>query len=102
MLAIRVEITRFVDEHQPGFVECCFEDVRGMRHFFIEKVPVLTSAYLDANSIYPVDGVIDCELVEHVNWDTDIRTISTRHPWHIESTEGLFVFDVQSNQLVER
>jgi hypothetical protein len=102
MLAIKVEISRFVDDHQPGFVECWFEDVRGVRHFFVEKVPVLTSAYLDATSVYPADGFIDCELVEHPNnRDVDIRTVSTRHPWDIESTEGLFRFDVQSSQLVE-
>ena len=102
MLAVRVEITRLVDASLPGWVECWFEDAHGIRHFFFEKTPVVTSANLGASSSYPTDGVIGCELLEHsVDPEIGIMKVSTRRPWGIESKEGLFLFDVRPEQLVE-
>ena len=46
MAELKVEITRFVDEHQPGFVACEFQDANGRRHTFIEKVPLVTAVDL--------------------------------------------------------
>jgi hypothetical protein len=102
MLAIKVGITRFVDDHQPGFVECSLIDAHGKEHLFIEKVPVVALDDLDANSVYPAAGVIGCEVLESTaDTTTDIITVSTERPWWIESTEGLLVFDLWSTQLVD-
>ena len=102
MLAIEIEITRFVDDHWPGFVECALIDAHGRKHLFIEKVPVVTLSDLDSNSIYPTAGILGCELVKgSTEPRTDIISVSTTNPWGIESTQGLFDFDVRPDQLVE-
>ncbi|MEO8043055.1 MAG: hypothetical protein ABI646_10625 [Acidobacteriota bacterium] len=102
MLAIKVEITRFVDDHQPGFVECLLIDAHGKEHLFIEKVPVVTLSDLNESSSYPAEGVIGCEVLKgSLDTDIDIITVSTEQPWGIESTEGLLVFDLRSGQLIE-
>ena len=42
MLAVRVNISRYVDESFPGWVECSLVDAYGYDHVFVEKVPVVT------------------------------------------------------------
>ena len=102
MFVIKVKISRLVDDHQPGFVECSFIDAHGTEHFFVEKVPVVTLADRSADGSYPVDGTLGCEVLgSRVDDGTDMVTVSTERPWGIESTEGLLVFDLRSTQLVE-
>jgi hypothetical protein len=47
---ISAEIVRFVDSHQPGWVECEFADAEGRRHALRDKVPIFTVEMLDAAS----------------------------------------------------
>lgn len=101
MPAIPVLITRFVDDHQPGFVECFFVDALGETHTFVEKVPVVSTESLCATSPYPCDGVIECEIEEE--WSDKmgraVARVSTARPWGMESTTGLTRFIVVSSQL---
>jgi hypothetical protein len=101
MAYLAVQIARFVDDHQPGWVACEFVDAGGRSHSIIEKVPVLGSEDLDAASVYPRPGRVGCEIVNR--WrDTDGRElvrITTVRPWCIESTEGLSEFVVLAEQL---
>jgi hypothetical protein len=53
MPAVTVQISRFVDEHQPGFVECILMDALGESHLFVEKVPVVSTDDLWSTSSYP-------------------------------------------------
>jgi len=46
-------IVRFVDEYQPGIVECEFADAEGRIHKIIEKIPIVTAADLWSDSAYP-------------------------------------------------
>ena len=101
MLAIKVKITRFVDDHQPGWVECSFVDAHGRTHLFIEKAPVVSLEHLDASSSYPTDGVIGCIVVKGSDSMQGMVTVSTEEPWYIESDEGLLLFDVWNDQLTE-
>jgi len=39
MPSIQVSIVRFIDEHQPGFVEAEFADADGTLHTLVDKVP---------------------------------------------------------------
>jgi hypothetical protein len=39
MPSLRVQIVRFVDEYQPGIVECQFRDADGQMHSAIGKLP---------------------------------------------------------------
>ena len=102
MVAVTVEITKFVDESQPGWVECKLVDAYGREHLFIEKVPVVCLEDLDASSIYPQPGVIACELIERISVGAaEIVKINSERPYAIESVDGNVLFDVQPDQLVD-
>ena len=102
MFGIKVKITKFIDDWQPGWVECEFTDAFGKLHVFNEKVPIVTAEYLDENSIYPQDGIIGCEIIERKNVDDcQIVKVDAELPWHIESTKGESVFEVLDEQLIE-
>lgn len=99
--AIKVQITRFVDSGQPGFVELAFTDAMGRTHQFIEKVPVVTTDDLDASSTYPRPAAIDCMVVAEGMDDRGVSviTVDTSHPWDIASTTGESTFVVRPEQL---
>lgn len=67
MIAIKISITKFISNDQPGFVECTFQDAWGKEHFIHEKIPVVTSKDLDANSIYLQEEELDCQIIR--KWD---------------------------------
>ena len=102
MLGVKVAISRYGDDYQPGIVECSLIDVWGNRHLFVEKVPVVYSENLDAGSSYPRAGIIACQVIERKNIDgREVVGIGTEIPWHIESTTGKAFFDISPNQLIE-
>jgi hypothetical protein len=104
MPALAVEISRFVDESNPGFVECLLVDALGHSHLFVEKVPVVTREDLWSTSTYPRPGVIACEI--EAEWKDgagqSFARVSTELPWHVESTVGQTQFVVLASQLVGR
>jgi hypothetical protein len=104
MPALAVEISRFVDESNPGFVECLLVDALGHSHLFVEKVPVVTTEDLWSTSTYPRPGVIACEV--EAEWKDgegqSLARVSTELPWHVESTVGQTQFVVLASQLVGR
>lgn len=100
---LTVEITRYVSDDVPGFVECALTDAEGKVHRFIDKVPVVsTDDYLAADSAYPQPGVLGCIIVEE--WtDAQGRSlvrVSTQEPWSIEATDGCQEFVVLASQLI--
>lgn len=101
MLIIPVQISRFVRDDNPGWVECVLVDALGQSHSFTEKVPVVTREDLDAESNYPCSGTIACELNEE--WKDDmgrsLARVSTERPWGVESSAGLTQFVLLSSQL---
>jgi|JI6StandDraft_1071083.scaffolds.fasta_scaffold01762_10 hypothetical protein len=101
MHTISVQIVRFTDSHQPGWVECVLRDAASREWTFIEKVPIVTNALLDAASVYPQRGVVACEIVEH--WTDEhgrIRCIiDTERPWGIEAKNGETQFEVFIDQI---
>ncbi len=103
MIAIKIQITKFISDDQPGFVECSFFDASNKEHVVQDKVPIVTEKFLDANSEYPQDGVIACEIVNE--WkDTNGRKIfkvNTSTPWGVDTINGLTEFEVFEEQLVE-
>jgi hypothetical protein len=96
-----IQILRFVDEHQPGFVECAFRDANGAEHRFVEKAPVVSLENLSSSSVYPRAGALACEV--EATWVANdghaLSRISTERPWGIESTEGLWQFVVRAECL---
>jgi hypothetical protein len=99
MYDLAVQIVRFADNNQPGWVECVFVDANGRRHSIIEKVPVVTVEDLDADSEYPRRGTVRCEVLKRYQdeKDRELVHISTARPWSIESTEGAFEFTVPAS-----
>ena len=101
MPALAVEISRFVDDHFPGFVECVLVDALGVRHLFIEKSPVVSTESLLSTTSYPRSGTIPCEVQEE--WqDLDGRSlvqVTTERPFGVESTSGQSRFVVLSSLL---
>lgn len=99
MLGVSVEIRRYVDDSQPGWVECRLTDADGCEWVFVEKVPIVTVEPLDAQSDYPRRGVIACRVVER---PVDGRVvIDTEQPWGVEATSGETRFAVRPEQLEE-
>lgn len=103
MKAIRIKITSFIDDHQPGYVECKFTDAWNVEHTVHEKVPIVTDKWLNGNSEYPQDGDIAFEVVR--TWiDEKGRTIFTVNigkPWGVETINGLREFDILEEQITE-
>ncbi len=102
MPALAVQIARFVNDSQPGFVECEFVDAVGLQHTLFDKVPIFSTEYLDANSAYPQPGAADCEVLARWtdNEGRELARITTARPFDIESRQGLSEFVVSTNQLV--
>lgn len=98
---LRVQIVEFVDDSQPGWVKSEFEDSKGQRHALVDKVPIFSLESLNASSVFPTPGVVQCDVLER--WqETDGRElvrVSTARPDCVESTDGLSEFVVLESQL---
>jgi hypothetical protein len=101
MPAVSVQITRYIDDHFPGFVECVLVDAFGTAHTFIEKVPVVSADNLSSVSTFPCSGEVQCEICRE--WQDEaglsITAICTERPWGVASTNGETKFTVLSSQL---
>jgi lactoylglutathione lyase len=98
----KIKINQFIDEHQPGWVECNFFDVFGKEHIVREKIPMVTVEHLDKNSDYPKEGLVACEIIKE--WkNKQEQTIYTVRSilWGVETIEGLTEFDLFAEQLTE-
>ena len=101
-IALQVQVERFVDDHQPGFVACVLIDADGKCHEFIEKGPVVSDTDLWSDSVYPQAGFLGCS-VEREWTDKEGRSlvhVSTAKPGGIESVVGDTDFTVDARQIV--
>ena len=103
MSLIKVSIVRFVDEHQPGVVECEFPDANGIVRTVIDKTPMFTNEFLWWDSTYPVQGVLSCSVLK--TWQDpsgrNLALISIAKPYYMEATDGQTEFTVVKSQLSE-
>jgi hypothetical protein len=101
MLTVGVQIVRFTDAAQPGWVECVLRDAQGRTWVFSDKVPIFTSVSLDADSSYPQPGVIACEIVrECIDENGRKRCIvNTARPWGVAAKSGEMQFEVFYEQV---
>jgi len=104
VLGVKVSVLRYIsDEPQPGIVEFQLEEANGHRCLFVDKTAIVSAARLDAQTTYPQQGIIACEIVRRSR-DTaqrELVRISTERPWYVESVDGLTEFDVLPEALVE-
>ena len=98
MTAVRVTISRFIDESFPGWVECWLEDVHGRRWKFNEKVPVVSTENLWTDGEYPKPGGIACTVLRQTA-DQLRRYVVTVDTVGTESVDGCTVFEVLAEQL---
>ncbi len=96
MPRVAVAIVRYIDDHQPGFVECELTDVHNRRWLFEEKVPIVSDENLLATTSYPREGFIACRILER--HALGVR-ITTAEPCGVESVEGVSEFDVAPEAL---
>jgi len=103
MLGVKVTILRYVsDDPQPGVVECQLEDANGNCWLFLEKTAIVSTANLDAETIYRQSGVIACEVVRRSHESNrEVVRISTERPWHVESVDGSTEFNVTAASLID-
>ncbi|WP_141753320.1 hypothetical protein [Duganella sp. HH101] len=101
-VTLQVQVERFVDDHQPGFVACALIDAEGRRHEFIEKGPVVSKGNLWSDSLYPQAGFFGCCIEDEWTDKAGRRLVrvSTERPWAIESIVGETVFTVHEQQIV--
>ena len=90
-MEVRVQIVRFVMEHQPPIVEATLLDSRGQSHTFVEKSAIFTDDWsLTEASVYPQPGAIRCEAL--AQWrdasGAELVRVTTERPDGIESREG--------------
>jgi len=102
MPGVKIQIVRFVDDYQPGIVECQLVDAHGRVWSFIEKIPVVTTEDIWRKSEYPRPAVIACKIVGTLRDDAGRKftRIDTDQPWGIESVEGQTRFDVLPDSIV--
>jgi hypothetical protein len=102
MIGIEVEIIEYTDESQPGWVKCKLTDAFKKDWYIIEKVPIVSSEYLTAQSIYPKIGFIAVKVIEtSVNEKgTGLAIIDTSIPWGINDENGETRFTVLRSQLI--
>jgi hypothetical protein len=103
MACIRVSVVRFVDEHQPGFVECMFTDANGTVHTLVDKVPVFSQDDLWSDSAYPQPGNARCEVLliarSQDSQGRKLARVTIAKPDDLESTNGLSEFVVLESQI---
>lgn len=101
-ISLQVQIERFVDDHQPGFVACVLIDADGKCHEFIEKGPVVSDTKLWSDSVYPQAGFLGCSIEREWtdNAGRSLVRVSTKKPWGIESVADETVFTVDERQIV--
>jgi len=99
--AIAIEVSRFVDDDFPGFVECIFVDAAGQSHVFVDKIPIVTTENLEPTNDYPQPGAIRCEI--EAEWvdaqGRSLARITTDRPDSVESADGQSCFVVLASGL---
>ena len=63
MTHAKIEITRFVDDAQPGWVEAVMVDAWKQKWTFVQKIHSFTDDDLDSESDYPIQGYLECAIV---------------------------------------
>jgi hypothetical protein len=98
---VSVQIVRFVDDWQPGWVEARLLDASGREWVFVDKVPIFSAETLDAESDYPRPGSISCEVLasRRDGLGREVCTIDTARPDGVEAEGGETKFDVLAEQL---
>ena len=99
MKRLAIQVTRFLRDDQPGWIECEFEDAEHVRHILIDKVPIFSHELLDEASVYPREGVVRCQVLGQFRdaLGRDLLRIALLDG--VTSTEDVSEFVVLANQI---
>lgn len=100
MFHAKIEITRFVDDAQPGWVEAVLVDAWGQKWTFVQKTNSFTEVYMDAESNYPVEAILECQFVGGY-LDREERLVAVIRAAD-ECTDRTFLFEVDPQILTNR
>ena len=91
-----------MNDSQPGWVKCELVDIWGQAHTFVDKMPVFSTADLDARSAYPQSGAIRCKVARE--WrdaqGREVSTVDTEALDNVAAISGETRFDVSPEQLL--
>ncbi len=94
MASVKLSVLRIVDTSQPFFVECELVDCNGIRHHFVDKLPVFVA---NENTYPPCMGKMRCTIIETTK---NTVVIDTSSPDDLESTNGNYQFEVFKEQIL--
>ena len=80
---VRATATRWESGDFPGFVEASVLDARGKEHRIVEKVPILTSLTVRADSPFPFEFWIAAEMES-----IDGEAVSVSFSHGVETIDG--------------
>lgn len=101
MPSLPLIIVRFVDETQPGIIECEFIDANQRVHRLVDKVPIFSERDLWKESQYPQPGSVQCQILEEFSDASGrglVRIIFGRPD---ESLDGETEFIVERSQILD-
>jgi len=100
---IKVRIARWVEDYQPGIVECELIDRLGKRSSFTIKLPVVTTEQLSSASEFPREGYLPCVAIASSSDDAgrDVIVVDTSLPLQEEADGGNTRFEVFADQVIE-
>jgi len=102
MAFLMIQITKYISNDFPAFIECSFKDAHNIKQKIIDKVPVLTTKDINENTEFPIDINIPITIknkLKDLN-NKQILTINIEKPLGLESTDGETCFEVFTNQIV--
>ena len=101
MIRVQITITKFYDNHQPGWVEAELTDTWNRKWIFREKTVSLSDNpyVLTENSSYPCPGELECILVGHYldRKGRHVAVIRTAE----ECTDRTYLFEVDPTILFD-
>ena len=96
MTTVKVTITKVVVQHQPTFVEFYLTDIHGKKHFFHDKIVIVSPRYYIEEADLPEKGTLCCTVKEQRG---NSYIIDTDTPDYVESLDGSTVFEVAPEQI---
>ena len=97
MTTVKVTITKVVEQAQPTFVEFYLTDIHGKKHFFHDKIPIVSEEYYIDDTDFPKNGALGCTVTEKLK---NSYIIDTDIPDHVDSLDGSTVFEVAESEII--
>ncbi len=98
-VGIKATITRWADDHFPGYVEVEFTDRFGQVWTFVVKVPVVSLEHPGPDSAYPRSTSLEARFVSEAV-DAEARRFVTVETLWVEAEDGNSRFELWPDQVM--